>query len=161
MKENVVDVLMFIFDNYLTLEEGMFTNEASLTSELEEAGFHAKEISKAFDWLDELASLKENEAANELIQGPRKSLRLYSQEEQLKFSVACRGFLLSLEEMGILDVALRETIIDRAMAIESPKLNLKQFKRIVCLILLNRSHNEEILVWLEDLIYDDKQSVLH
>jgi Smg protein len=159
MKENVIDVLMFLFDNYLNPDSGMYTDEASLTFELEEAGFETGVISKAFDWLHELSTLKDRDAS--FVQTPKKSLRVYSNEEQNKLSPACRGFLLSLEQMGVLECATREMIIDRAMAIETPKLNLKQFKRIVGLIMLNGIKSEEILVWLEDLIYDDFENSIH
>lgn len=159
MKENVIDVLMFLFDNYLNIESWLFTDEISLTSELEEAGFASNQISKAFDWLNELAKLKERETT--LVQIPKTSIRVYAQEEQNKLSPSCRGFLMSLEQMGVLDSTAREVIIDRAMAIEAPKLNLKQFKRIVGLIMLNGAQSEEILVWLEDLIYDDLENIIH
>src|SRR5690349_15428222 len=101
MKENVIDVLMFLFDNYLNIEEGMPKDEASLACELEEAGFHAKEISLAFDWLGELANIKGSEV--DLVQQPGKGMRVYAPCEQQKIDVKCRGFLLSLEVMGLID----------------------------------------------------------
>ncbi|MFI4937362.1 MAG: DUF494 family protein [Candidatus Berkiellales bacterium] len=158
MKENVIDVLMFLFDNYLSIEENLSMDERSLTDELEDAGFHAKEISKAFDWLDELSLLKKLKTP--LLQIPGKSVRIFSSEEQTKLSSACRGFLMGLEVKGLLDASTREIIIDRAMAIESGRLNLQQFKRILGLILLNSAENEDMLVWLEELIYDE-ESVRH
>jgi Smg protein len=158
MKENVMDVLMFLFDNYLTIEEGMPTDEDRLATELEEAGFETNNINKAFDWLGELADLKPLPKPGQQLKS--KAIRLYSQPETLKLDVSCRGFLQQLQTMGLLDAASRELIIDRAMAIESPQLTLQEFKRIVGLVLLNTGAQDDIL-WIEDLIYDDYEGVLH
>jgi Smg protein len=159
MEENVIDVLMFLFDNYLSIEEGMPTDEIALATELEEAGFEAKNITKAFDWLGELADIKQ--AKPSLVQTKGKAMRVYLPQEQQKLDVGCLGFIHQLETMGLLDTSTREIIIDRAMAIESPQLGLKEFKRIVGLVLLNSGSHEEMLTWIEDLIYDDVDSVLH
>jgi Smg protein len=159
MKENVIDVLMFLFDNYLSIEEGMPTDEVTLATELEEAGFEAKNITKAFDWLGELAEIKQAEKVTVHTKG--KAIRVYLPQEQHKLDVGCRGFLHQLETMGLLDTSTREIIIDRAMAIESPQLGLGEFKRIVGLVLLNSGEHDEMLAWIEDLIYDDHDAILH
>lgn len=159
MKENVIDVLMFLFDNYLTVEEGVSTDEETLTFELREAGFEVKEITKAFDWLEGLAGVRQLPSG--ILNKEQRSLRVYTQEEEAKLGTACRGFLLGLEQTGILDPISREIIIDRAMAIDTDTIRLQQFKRIVGLIMVNRTHREEILAWLEDLIYDDVPENLH
>lgn len=159
MKENVIDVLMFLFDNYLSIEDGMPTDEKTLACELEEAGFDTIDISKAFDWLGELAEIKQTEST--LIQTPSNAIRVYLPQEQHKLDVSCRGFLHQLENMEVLDAATREIIIDRAMAIEVDHLSLQQFKRIVGLVLLNSGLHEDMLAWIEDLIYSESESVLH
>lgn len=159
MKENVIDVLMFLFDNYLSIDEGMPTDEMTLACELQEAGFEAKNITKAFDWLGELADIKQADFT--LVSAPGKSMRVYLPQEQHKLDVHCRGFLYQLESMGVLDTPTREVIIDRAMAIESEQLSLVQFKRIVGLVMLNSGSHDEMLAWIEDLIYDESESVLH
>ncbi|MEM6936394.1 MAG: DUF494 family protein, partial [Pseudomonadota bacterium] len=56
MKENVLDVLMYLFENYMYDEPDDDPDRASLESSLSEAGFSDREINKAFDWLDGLAS---------------------------------------------------------------------------------------------------------
>lgn len=159
MKENVIEVLMFLFDNYLSVEEGMPDDEVTLACELEEAGFHAKDITKAFDWLGELADIKNTEP--DLLQRPGKSFRIYLPQEERKLDAPCRGFLHQLEMMGLLDTLTREIIIDRAMAIESEQLSLEQFKRIVGLVMLNSGKHDDMMLWIEDLIYDEDEGVIH
>ena len=56
MKENVLDVLMYLFENYLDDDDNETeADRETLTVELEEAGFAKLEINKAFDWLENLA----------------------------------------------------------------------------------------------------------
>jgi Smg protein len=159
MKENVIDVLMFLFDNYLSVEEGMPDDEVTLACELEEAGFHAKDITKAFDWLGELADIKNTEPS--LIRPPGTAIRVYLPQEERKLDVGSRGFLHQLEMMGLLDTQTREIIIDRAMAIEAEQLSLEQFKRVVGLVMLNSGMHDDMLMWIEDLIYDEDEAVIH
>lgn len=156
MKENMVDILMFLFDNYLNVEEGMPQDEVALACELEEAGFHAKDITKAFDWLGGLADIRNSELA--LLKSPGKAIRFYLPQEQTKLDVACRGFLQELEKLGLLDTPTREIIIDRAMALDVETLDLLQFKRVVGLVMVNSGWIED-LAWIEDLIYNEKGAV--
>ena len=55
MKENVLDVLMFLFENYLYDEPEEAPDRDSLEENLHQAGFTSGEITKAFNWLDGLA----------------------------------------------------------------------------------------------------------
>jgi Smg protein len=160
MKENVVDVLVFLFDNYLGMEESLPRDEAALSNELEEAGFHPQEINQAFDWLGTLVNSKELSHNDS---HPGTALRVYAISEQYKLDVACQGFLLSLEQMGLLTPSTREMIIDRVMEIESGALTLQQFKRIVGLIILNKAQQEDILLWLDNIIDDETEyeTILH
>lgn len=152
MKENVIDVLMFLFDNYLGLEEGVVTDEETLAFELEEAGFPAHEITKAFDWLGELAD--EGHWTPSFVQAPGNSMRVYAEQEQQKLDASCRGFLQYLESSGYLDAMTREIIIDRAMAIGAETLGLQPFKKIVGLVMVNKAPDEYALGCIEDLLED-------
>ena len=166
MKENMIDVLVYIFDNYLSVEEEVPVNEGSLTDELEEAGFQADEINQAFDWLGAL--ITHEHVSPFIVRAQMKdSLRVFSQEEQYKLDVHCQGFLINLEQAGHIDAHTREVIIDRVMAFESSMITLQQFKRIVGIVMLNKvqqkEHHEELLVTLEDLIgkAEDNSRIFH
>ena len=53
MKENVLDVLMYLFQNYMDDAETDPDRE-SIQTELLAAGFPSREIQQAFEWLDGL-----------------------------------------------------------------------------------------------------------
>ena len=51
MKENVFDVLIYLFENYMDEETEVSPDPDSIRSELLEIGFPHREINRAFDWL--------------------------------------------------------------------------------------------------------------
>ena len=55
MKENVLDVLMFLFEKYFYDEPEGQPDRADMEENLHQAGFTVAEIEKAFQWLDGLA----------------------------------------------------------------------------------------------------------
>ena len=57
MKETILDVLLFLFENYFYDDPDAVRDRDSLQAGLIQAGFSPTEISKAFDWLEELAAL--------------------------------------------------------------------------------------------------------
>ena len=52
MKENVLDVLMYLFETYTDADSEPESDRGALRAELERAGFRAGEIEKALEWLD-------------------------------------------------------------------------------------------------------------
>lgn len=158
MKENVVDVLMFLFDNYLGLEAAVEISEESLSAELEEAGFEINDINRAFDWLGDLTDVGKN--SHSWLSLPSSTIRIFNPQEQKKLDASCQGFLHELIQKGVLDIKTRELIIERAMAIEGKKLPFYCFKKIAVLIMMNRNEAKEIQVWLKELLFEDEE-VLH
>ena len=148
MKETVLDVLMYLFENYQHGEFSDMDNQETLRDELIAAGFPAEEVAHAFDWLDGLTEQKQRP----LIFSPRCSLRVYSREESSRLSVDCRGFLLYLEQLGILDGSSRELVIDRLMAIED-EVDLERVKWVCLLVMVDQPNAEEAYDHLEDLVY--------
>lgn len=158
MKETMIDVLMFLFDNYLTIDDGFVDDEESLAEALEEAGFRSNTINQAFDWLGELAEIRVPEFSS---MAKTQSQRIFAANELRKLNPSCRGFLINLEEMGAVDPMTREIIIERAMALESEELSLTQFKRIAGLVMLNTTENEAMLAFIEDLLFDEYSVTMH
>ena len=51
---------------------------------------------------------------------------------------ACRGFLLTLEQSGILTPETRELVIERALAAAGDTLSLEQLKLVVLMVVWNQ-----------------------
>ena len=58
MKEGVLDILIYLFENYFDAEtdDGFEPDRETLKLELEKAGFPGSEVARAVCWLDELAA---------------------------------------------------------------------------------------------------------
>lgn len=159
MKENILDILMYLFENYMNDDIEPDKDEESLRDELQQAGFHNRQISKAFEWLEGLTALQDR---NGHIPAKKpSSIRIYTAQEIEKLAAECRGFLLFLESVGVLDNGTREMVIDRVMALDSDEVDMDQLKWVVLMVLFNQPGREEAYAWMEDLVFDENAGILH
>ena len=121
----MIDILVYLFENYLP--DACPAPEV-LARKLSAAGFGSDDISAALCWLDGLAGKAAAPCASPALAG---SIRIYDEEEQERLPAACRGFITFLEQHGDVDVPLRETIIERAMALPDAEISLDRLKVIV------------------------------
>jgi len=159
MKEDVLDVLMYLFENYMDDDIAMQADPETIKTQLREAGFLSNEINKAFTWLEDLAVLQENPQAG--FTHTNRSIRVFNPVEEKKLDVECRGFLIYLEQMGVLNSTSRELVIDRIMALESPDIDLDQVKWVVLMVLFNQPGLEEAFTWMESMVMEEFQQPLH
>lgn len=159
MKENVLDVLMYLFENYMDEDEQANPDRDTLKTELQEAGFGHGEVDKALNWLEGLSELK---TQAEVVDRPHsKSMRLFSAFEMKKMDSECRGFLTFLENLGVLNAFTREVVIDRVMALETADISVDQLKWVVMMVLFNQPGEEAALAWIEDLVFREDVGLLH
>jgi Smg protein len=158
MKENVLDVLMYLFENFMDEEAHMDASQEVLKTELVAAGFPEAEIHKAFAWLEGLSKAQESRAPTK--PGP-PSVRIFTRQEIEKLDLECRGFLLFLEQVGVLDQATRELVIDRVMALGTEEIDLQQLKWVILMVLFNQPGQEAALAWMEDLVFNEMAGKLH
>lgn len=158
MKENVLDVLMYLFENYIDEDQIAEPDRANLESRLVEAGFGDTEVSKAFDWLESLATLEKMPKASRMKQ---QSQRIYTEDERFRLGSDGIGFLLFLEQNGILTDEAREQALEHALALDLEQIDMDQLKWVVLMVLFNQKDQAANLAWLEDLIYDEAPVQLH
>lgn len=159
MKETVLDVLMYIFDNYVEEDIEFVPDQEALKTQLMEAGFRDLQIDKAFTWLEDLASQRDH--ADPSRSGDVPSVRLFSDHELARLDPECRGFLLFLEQAKVLNSHERELVIDRIMALESDDIDVQQLKWVVLMVLFNQPDKEAAITWMEDIVMDDLNANLH
>ncbi|MDX1459596.1 MAG: DUF494 domain-containing protein [Xanthomonadales bacterium] len=158
MKENVLDVLMFLFEKYYYDEPEEEPDRDSMEENLHEAGFTQAEIEKAFRWLDGLA---EQRHQPELKVQADRPIRVYVERELDRIDTDCRDFLLYLENIGILDTQRRELVVDRLLALETEDIGLEDVKWVVLMVLFNLPGQEANFAWMEDLMFDGDQEYHH
>jgi len=154
MKETVLDVLMYLFDNYMDVDSDFSVEEESIRGKLLDAGFSETKIGKAFLWLKELI-----ESEKDFSMMTDKALRIYTEEEHL--NVECQGFLLSLEQIGLLSPSTRERVVDRVMALEIEEIDREQLKWVVLMVLYNQPGQEAAFTWMEELVFGETPPALH
>ena len=116
------DILLYLFENIVNDNAELWVDEGALTQELKKAGFHEEDIYKALLWLEDLADLQSDDISPFIVGQAAISNRVYTQQEMLKLDTECRGFILFLEQINLLDVATREMVIDRVMELEESQL---------------------------------------
>lgn len=168
MKESILDVLLYLFEHYIAEDvappigdrlpqDPDSLQNSPLFTELTQAGFSPAEINKAFDWLDALAERRpEPQAAR--VGGPT---RVFFGPELDKLDTECRGFLLFLEQHGVLDAAQRELVLDRAMALDQDELDLDDLKWVVLMVLFNQPGAEAAYAWMETQMFADEPEPVH
>ena len=157
MKENVFDVLMYLFENYyMDEDQGLAADRDIVHQELSQAGFPSREIDRAFLWMEGLASDDLT-----LAKPTDRSMRIYSNDEFNRIDVQSRGFLMFLEQMGVLSPANRERAIEQAMALESEDFDLEQMKWVILMVLFNQPEGDDAYTLIEDLVFDGSQRRLH
>ena len=157
MRENVLDVLMYLFETYIETQDETEIDQEDLRGDLTEAGFNSNEIEKAFDWLDKLNHT--NSITDDLFDV--SSNRVYSKIEMSRLSSSCRGFIEYLEQINILSFNQRELLIDRLLALNTNDIDIDQIKWIVLMMLFSQPNQEKAYSRMEDLIFETNESVLH
>ncbi|REL25108.1 DUF494 domain-containing protein [Thalassotalea euphylliae] len=150
------DILMYLFENYIHSEAEIMVDHDELTDELTRAGFHQDEIYKALSWLEKLADLQNNDAHPYLTRLCGPSTRIYTAQEMQRLDTECRGFLLFLEQVNLLDVTTREMVIDRIMELDTKDFYLDDLKWVVLMVLFNVPGREKAYSQMEDLIFDER-----
>jgi Smg protein len=155
MKESVIDVLMYLFESYVESQDEPEPNRHELKQELGRAGFHDREIERALDWLD---GLNDTGASN----APQNTaFRVFDSGEQERLDAVSRGYLLQLEQIGILRPAQREIVIDRLLALDDEEIDVEQTKWVVMMVLFSQPGQQEAYAQMEDLVYADDSAWVH
>ena len=158
MNENVVDILIYLYENYMDGEHAPPSDQNDLRDELAQAGFTNIEIDKAFDWLDELADQALSPQGDT---HKAHSLRIFTEQEMARLDVDSRGLLLFLEQNDILTQTARELVIERSLALDTPIITEEELKWIILLVLMNQPGQEAAFARMEDMVYNEAPQYLH
>ena len=163
MKQSVVDVLMYLFENIITGENKIFPDgeHEHMFDQLEDMGYPQHEILLAFDWLEALAEIHTNQLTNSHYEqaATTDSVRVYSKLEQILLEPECISFLMQLEQNQVISAMTREIILDRVIALDA-ELDLEQLKWIVMIVLYSQPGEENAYAWMENMVFDENFSYM-
>lgn len=155
------DVLMYLFETYIHSEAEMYVDQDKLTSDLSEAGFDGEDIYNALLWLEKLADYQDGLVEPMQLASDPLSVRIFTQEENLRLDAECRGFLLFLEQIQVLNLETREMVIDRIMALDAVDFDLEDLKWVVLMVLFNLPGCENAYKQMEELLFEVSDGMLH
>jgi len=155
MKENIFDVLIYLFENYLDDAIDLHPDSEGIKTELLQAGFEPTEVNNAFDWLE---ALTEQSTIKPSI---TSAFRIFCPQEEAKLDIECQNLLLFLEHSNILTPTTREIVIDRIMAVDNPTISVDELKWTVLMVLLSQSDDDLAFSRMEDIVYDLTPALLH
>ena len=138
------DILLYLYDHYLVTD--IYPDAETLSRKLAAVGFEAEDIDRALNWLNGLETL-DLDAAGQAGDG----VRCYSEEEWRRLDPEGIGFLVHLENAGLLPPQAREWVIDQALALEDTEVPAEKVKWIT-LLAVSRLHGPGDAIWLEDLV---------
>ena len=155
MKESVLDVLMFLLDNYG--EDGAMddNDRDELAGQLANMGFEEGEIDHAFDWLESLAQDQDDAATTDCRPWSDGATRQFCAQELYRLTVEARGFLIQLGQNPMIDRPSLDRIIDRAMALDVDEIDLEAIKWVTLMVIYNRPDTAHLHAYMEELALPD------
>jgi Smg protein len=159
MKESVLDILIYLFENYFDadLDSAPEPDRDTLKEELDRAGFSEREINRALEWLDQLSADPQRSG----IAPTSRAIRVFDARELARLDTDCRGYILYLENIGILSAAQRELAIDRLLALDAAQIDIEQVKWVVLMVLFSQPGQESAYLRMEDLVFDNRMDIVH
>jgi Smg protein len=139
------EILVYLFENCQQADVAL--DRVGVAKKLSAAGFEDSDISEALHWL---AGVRAPQPEFSRLPDSRSTFRAFAPRELAKLDAHCRGFLMTLENSGILSPQTREVVIERALAATGDSLSLDQLKLIVLMVLWNQQMPTSRLV-AEDL----------
>jgi Smg protein len=88
-------------------------------------------------------------------------MRVFDRGELERLDAAARGYLLQLEQIGLLLPMQRELVIDRLLALDAEEIDVEQIKWVVMMVLFSQPDQHEAYAQMEDLISSEDPAWLH
>jgi Smg protein len=164
MTTSVLDILIYVFDRYMLDEAPEMLERDDLARDLERAGFGHAHVERALDWLAALVEAANRSAersasvASTAEAGDSRdrasatgAFRVFSECEAARLSTECRGFLMTLERLGVLTAQQREIVVERMLALDADELDTEQLKWVVLMVLSSQPDGGQAFARMEDL----------
>ncbi|HJU70949.1 MAG TPA: DUF494 domain-containing protein [Paucimonas sp.] len=147
------DVLVYLYETYYRPDA--CPDSEALMKKLSAIGFEEEEISKALDWLTDLAEAT-NEFSDKYPQQTAFSFgtRIYVAQEMNALGTAAIGFIQFLESAKVITPIQREIVIERALAASDEHISLDKLKVIVLMVLWSQGKEPDSLMF-DELFFDD------
>jgi Smg protein len=138
LKERMLGIVHLIVDRILEQND---LEKNNIVESLISEGYNPREIIDAFAWIKDFSmNIYQHKGMRKLYDKP-KSFRVLTAEERMRFSAEAWSFVIKLREMGIINDALREEIIDKAFALIDDEVELDDMMIVASLVLFKQSYS--------------------
>lgn len=148
------DVLVYLYETYWRPDA--CPEPRQLARKLTAVGFENEEIQEALSWLDGLADTAQHAVTPQSEFGTR----VYTDGERELLGEDSIGFISFLESAGVLPPAMREIVIERALAAGSRPIELEDLKVIVLMVFWSLGEEPDALI-LDELFVDAQDRLIH
>ncbi|VAW34581.1 Protein of unknown function Smg [hydrothermal vent metagenome] len=158
MNENIVELLLYLFENYIYESDNEDFDKQTIGQGLSSAGFASLTINNAFSWLEDLqvdVGLYQN------IPISSDSFRVFTASEQLNIDEESIDFIYYLHNAGILDNIQREILINAIMRLQTNHWDVDDLQWLVLMVLFSQPDQEQAFANLEALMFDSEEIYEH
>ncbi len=151
MNENIIDLLVYLFENYLSEQTNLHEQytKNNIYSGLEQAGFERKAIDSAFDWL-----LYVNDDSKQNIDQSDDAIRVFSPLELSILDEEGVDFICYLESTGILTPTTRELLLNGLLNLNADNIDVDDLQWLALIILFSQPDEEQAFASMESLMFD-------
>ncbi|MCX7545722.1 DUF494 family protein [Marinicella gelatinilytica] len=151
MKQQMMDVLVYVFENYMTerynLKES--SQRQRIINGLQKIGFSPGLIEEALLWLQQVSGKPEN-----MVQQSATAMRHFSQKERQMLGSEGIEFIEYLMSQDILNNQTRELLIDGLLYLKADNIEVDDLQWLALIILFSQPDQEQAFVDLERLLFE-------
>src|SRR5699024_420085 len=92
---------------------------------------------------------------------PGGPVRVYAGPELDQLDNDRRGFLMLLEQHGVLDAGQRALVLDRGMALDQDDVDLARLNWVVLMVLFDQPGSDAASAWMETQMFMDEPAPVH
>jgi uncharacterized protein Smg (DUF494 family) len=138
LREKILNILGLLSENLLRNKD-LFYDAQEIWDDLTERGFSEDEIEMALSHVERMALSVPGPFWSEIIPVHRS----FTKDEMSRLSVRARGYLWKLKCRGVIDHALEDEIVQKAMNLEDPA-GLREIKTVAALTVFGYEHKFSI-----------------
>lgn len=158
-REQLMIVLMYVFQHYascVNTQSHLKNRIPSIVKDMEQLGFPGYAIESGVKWFSELEQLHKTQPM--FMSPSQDSVRVLSSDEVRVIEPEVMAYLAHVEKLGILDVASREMVLNRLMALRLETIHLPEAKWVVLMVLFHQPEKYQQLRLLEEMSANDKSN---
>ncbi len=139
MQQKIIEIIELLITEISEIQEPFLPDLDKISKKLLEKGYTERDIQEAVEWIvdfmdtDNVPVSPGNIAAKE-----KRNLRLLSNFEQRVFSNEAYGFLIQMQNLGLLSPMQLDQIIDRFLMIGMESVGLEDVKAVTVQMLLGK-----------------------